>query len=741
MSPSVAEVLLDHSLETPLEYSIPKEISSIHVGMRVEVPLRSKSAKGTILALKQTSSFSSLKPLCKILGEESWISPRLFQLALWMSKYYCAPLGKVLKIFLPPSVRTEKQMQKMQNFIRPVVSKNELRKACEDLQRSHPAQAKILEQILQSPQGLFLTQLLEKAKTSVSPIETLCKKKFLRREEIRIDRSPVFSHDFFPTKPKTLNEEQQKAFEKIKQTAQKFQPHLLFGITGSGKTEIYLQVIEHILSLGQGVIYLIPEIALTSQTIERFKGRFGNEQIAILHYRLSEGERFDAWDNIKTGKAKIVIGARSAIFSPVENLGLIIVDEEHESSFKQSEESPKYHARDVAVMRAKLFNCPVILGTATPSLESYFNALQGKYDLHLLENRADRAKLPDVKIVDMKREYEKVKGFTLFSEALFTKIKERFTRGEQTLLFLNRRGYHTSAQCNLCSYKEKCIHCEITLTYHRGENILSCHLCDFRKSPPKECPECHAEGPLKFKGVGTEMVEKTLLALIPQIRTLRLDGDTTRHKGSHERIFREFRSGKADVLIGTQMIAKGLHFPSVTLVGVIGLDGGLNIPDFRSSENVFQLLTQVAGRAGRGDFPGEVLIQTQLPNHNIILHAAKHNYTNFYAEEIQVRKMFGFPPFTHLIKFSFAGENLSQTQEQANNFRKLLIHKMPQEVEILPVVPCGYAKIKGKFRFQILLKTKKMQTVLPLLQQLRTEFKPKKTTRFTIDVDPQTTFF
>ncbi|NGX27425.1 MAG: hypothetical protein K940chlam6_01361, partial [Chlamydiae bacterium] len=633
------------------------------------------------------------------------------------------------------------QKHKIQAFVKPIVSKNVMRKNCEELRNSHPAQANVLDLLLVSPKGVFLSEILEKTGASQSPIKTLCKKQILKMEEVRVDRSPVFAHEFFPTKPKTLSEEQQKAFDAIVATAGKFQPHLLFGVTGSGKTEVYLQAIAHILKQGMGILYLVPEIALTAQTIERFKGRFGGEQIAVLHYRLSDGERFDAWHKIRKGEAKIVIGARSAIFSPVCNLGLIIVDEEHESSFKQSEEAPKYHARDVAVMRAKLSSCPVVLGTATPSIESYTNALHSKYQLHRLSMRADNAYLPKVTIVDMKQEFERAKGFTLFSEKLLKGIKERYAKGEQILLFLNRRGYHTTAICSACSHVEKCPHCDLTLTYHRKEATLSCHLCSCRKPIPKSCPSCNADGPLKFKGAGTEMVERTLHALFPDIRTLRLDADTTRHKGSHERIFKQFRSGKADILIGTQMIAKGLHFPMVTLVGVLGLDGSLNIPDFRASENVFQLLTQVAGRSGRGELIGEVLIQTHLPKHNTILHAASGDFENFYAEEIETREMFGFPPFTHLVKFSFSGEKAVECEKAAKGFQSQLIASLPKDVEIHPVVPCGYAKIKGKFRFQCLIKTKRVQKILPTLQRLRSQFGKKGNIRLTIDVDPLTTFF
>lgn len=740
MQASVAEIILDTTLETPLDYAIPKEIKDLRLGMRVEVPLRGKIAKGTVLSIKETSTFTNIKPLFRKLNEEPFISSDLFALALWMSKYYCCPLSKILKMYLPSSIRNENS-HKSQRFVRPSVSKSELLKNCEELRQKYPLQAKILDAILLSPKGLLLSELLEKAGTSASPVQTLCKKNLLHIEEIKIDRSIAFAHEFFQISPKKLNEEQSSALNAIIQSAGKFQTHLLFGVTGSGKTEVYLQAIEYILKLGQSILYLIPEISLTSQTIERFQSRFGNEKLAILHYRLSNGERFDTWHNIHQGKAKIVIGARSAVFSPIKNLGLIIVDEEHEGSFKQSEESPKYHARDVAIMRAKYCNCPIILGTATPSLESYTNALQGKYRLHCLKQRADHAELPKVSIINMRKEYEKNKGFTLFSDFLFSAIQKRYEQGEQTLLFLNRRGYHTSAMCQPCGYVEKCPSCELTLTYHKGEDILSCHLCDFRKIPPRHCPSCNAEGPLKFKGVGTEMVEKTLLALFPHIRVLRLDADTTKHKGSHDRIFRAFRSGKADVLIGTQMIAKGLHFPSVTLVGVISIDGSLHIPDFRSGEQVFQLLTQVAGRSGRGQLSGEVIIQTQLPDHSTILHASEQDYLKFYAEEIKTRETFAFPPFTHLVKFSFTGEKKDQTEICAKHFRQSLIKRMPNEVEIFPAVPCGYAKIKGKYRFQILLKSKKIQIILPIINAMRIEFGRKKQVRLSIDVDPQSTYY
>lgn len=741
MSTPIAEVILDQALDRPLDYAIPNEFSSLEIGMRVEVPLRGKTAKGTILALKDKSAFSQLKPLSKILHELPLISSELFALAKWVSSYYCCPLSKVMKAILPPMIRGDTHSHKKQAFIRPLLSKNQLQALCIELRGKHPQQATVLDLLLTHHKGLFLTQFLEESGLSMSPVKTLEKKGTLQIEKVQIDRNPVFSYDFFPTKPKTLSNEQRDALKAIINTKGQFQVHLIQGVTGSGKTEVYLQAIQHLLDDGFSILYLIPEISLTSQTIERFRGRFPDKEIAIYHHRLSDGERFDAWHNIQQGKAQIIIGARSAVFMPVQKLGLIIVDEEHEASYKQSEETPKYNGRDVAIVRGKLANCPVILGSATPSLESYTNAIDGKYHLHFMKSRPNNATLPKVHIVDMKREMEREKGFCLFSNPLIRGMQSRFEKGEQTLLFLNRRGYHTAAVCPDCTYVEKCPDCDLTLTYHRGSEILSCHLCDYQKAVPRHCPSCQKEGPLKFKGFGTQLVEKTLQALFPGIRTLRLDADTTKHKGSHEKIFKQFRSGKADVLIGTQMIAKGLHLPMVTLVGVIGIDGSLNIPDFRSSEMVFQLLTQVAGRSGRADLPGEVIIQTHIPTNTTIVSAAKQDYEEFYNEEMEIRQLFSFPPLKRLIKITFAGQDLQLCQKFATNFRQQLMKALPKQMEILPLVPCGYAKIKGQYRFQFILKGEKINNILPTLMRFGKDNKGNKNIRLSIDIDPLTTFF
>jgi primosomal protein N' (replication factor Y) len=722
---TIAEVVIDDALDRPLDYRIPEAlIGKVLSGMRVKVPVRNSQRQGTVIGLKAISPFAKLQQIAEILSDKAHVAGELFHLAEWISHYYCTPLRKVLKTVLPPSVRG-KARAKEQFLVKSNIPIQQLASACEELRKSHPMQALALDAVLKAPQGILLSRLLETAQVSRSPIETLVKKKLLVCQKVQIDRSILNDEEYFPTKPKTLN-------------ASRFEVRLIHGVTGSGKTEIYLQAIEYALQCKKAVLFLVPEIALTAQMIEKLKSRF-QEKIAILHHRLSPGERFDAWHQIRDGKTLIAIGARSAIFSPLQNLGLIIVDEEHEPSYKQTDEAPAYHGRDVAVMRGKLANATVILGSATPSIESYHNAKKGKYQLSVLKNRADSASLPNVAIIDMKEEIAKNKGFTLFSQPLLEAIKQRVHIGEQVILFLNRRGYHTAQMCTRCTHVLQCPQCDVNLTFHLGDNVLACHLCDYRLSPPpRECPHCKAEGSLKFKGAGTEMVQRALHAILPEVRTLRLDADTTRHKGSHELLFKSFRAGKADVLIGTQMIAKGLHFPQVTLVGVLNADGSLQIPDFRASETVFQLLTQVAGRSGRGALSGEVIIQTHMPSHSVIAFAKQQNYEGFFEQEIVVRELFNYPPFTHLVKLTFSGKEAIAVQEKAYLLRSRLIGQLPSSFEILPIVPCGHAKIKGDFRFQFIVKAEKTGQLLSLLHA---EERRAGDLRLSVDVDPLSTFF
>jgi len=742
--PAYASVVVDLAVDKVLDYGITTSQQVIvQPGTRVEVPIRGRLCTGYVLEIKEQSTYSRVQPITNVLSDTPLISADLFQLALWMSRYYCTPLRDVFRLFLPPSVR-QGMGAKEQLFVTRVKTKEELKEQCIAWLHKKPAQAAILEAMLKVKKGILLTELLEQTQGSRSSVDSLVKQGMLSVASVQIDRSPLQNEEYFQTKPKVLNTEQACALQKIHEGihAHRFETHLLFGVTGSGKTEVYLQAIEQALKLDRGTIMMVPEISLTAQTIERFKSRF-QEKIAILHHRLSNGERHDEWQHIKSGRAKIVIGARSAIFSPVMNLGLIIVDEEHEHSYKQSEAPPCYQARDVAVMRGKLSQSIVVLGSATPSLESYYNAQTGKYILSTLGQRATNASLPQVTIVDMKKEFEKAKGYTSFSDPLLNAIEKRQQQGEQTIIFLNRRGYHTTLLCQSCQHSVKCNHCDVPLTFHLGDNALACHLCGYHLSPPpSSCPSCRSQNPLKFRGVGTEQIERALHAIFPTIRTLRIDADTTKHKGSHQRLLREFGTGKADVLIGTQMIAKGLHFPEVTLVGVLNGDAGLHIPDFRASETVFQLITQVAGRAGRGVRPGEVIIQTGLPEHATILCSAQQDYPRFYEEEIGTRQLFNYPPFAQLAKIQFSGKNAEATLACAEQCHHDLRQLLPAHFEFHPVLPCGYAKVKDQHRYQFLVKGATTMSLLShAWQRLQEKRKIPRTIRCLIDINPSSTFF
>lgn len=738
-----ASVILDSTANQIFFYEITEfQSASVTVGCRVEVPLKGSFKQGIVVAISSTCPYEKVKPISRILSETPSIPSDLMQLASWMSKYYNCSLQSIFKMMLPSPIR-KGMSRKEQWFVTRKMTKEEIRTLIVSLRSKSTSQVALLEAMLSVTNGILLTQLLEMTGSARSTVDLLVKKGIIALEKIFLDRSPLSHAEYFPAKTKTLNDDQFDALTKIKESLndQTFKTHLLFGITGSGKTEVYFQAIEETLRLGKSALMLVPEISLTTQTLERFRSRF-KEGVALLHHRLSEGERNDAWQNLRSGKLKIAIGARSAVFSPFENLGLIIVDEEHESSYKQNEMTPCYHARDVAVMRGKIAQCTVILGSATPSIESYHNSQKGKYTLSVLRNRATESRLPKVSLVDMKKEFDKAKGWTHFSEALLSAIEQRLKNGEQAILFLNRRGYHTVLKCLSCGESVKCVHCDVPLTFHLKENCLSCHLCSYQVTPPpKECPKCHAPTPLKFKGAGTEQIEKALYAIFPEIRILRMDADTTKHKGSHEKILKQFATGKADLLIGTQMIAKGLHFPEVTLVGILNGDAGLQIPDFRASENTFQIITQVSGRAGRGELPGEVIIQSTLLDNPVIGHASRQDYPAFYEAEIVIREMFGYPPFKQLAKFVFSGEKQTQVEQTANFWRESLIQHLPQNFEFLPVVPCGYAKIKSLYRFQFILKGPSMTPLHAAIQNLQEKIPKNKNVKVTIDVNPTSTFF
>lgn len=713
------EVLLDQNLAKPLDYSVPEKWhASIQVGMRVEVPLKNSLKKGTISKIKHQSLLPHTKAISQVLSQQTEIAAPLWRLAHWMASYYCTPLQRVLRCFIPVSIRKNVK-QKTVTILKIAKPHGECLLEIERLRRKAPAQAEILEKLLQETKGLAAAHF------SASSVKALLEKKWIEAKNQIAADSILLEEEFFPSMPKILNDEQKECVDRISESIGKncYATHLIYGVTGSGKTEVFMQAIQKALDQNKSTILLVPEISLTSQMIERFRARF-SEKIAVYHHRVSLGERTAAWDHLRKGEARLVIGARSAIFCPIQNLGLIIVDEEHDSSYKQSEEMPCYHGRDVAVMRGFIENSTVILASATPSLESRYNADIGKYVLHTLQKRATKANLADVRIVT------DFKG--CFSDELLNAIKKRLQKGEQTLLFLNRRGYHRQQICASCQFVHKCSHCDLALSYHRGENTLKCHLCDERQIPFRKCPQCHGEESMQFKGFGTEHVEKALHAIFPEVRTLRMDRDTTRTKHSHEELFKQFRAHKADVLIGTQMIAKGFHFPSVTLVGVLNTDAALHIPDFRAAEKAFQLLTQVAGRAGRAELLGEVIIQTHIPDHPVFHLAKEHDYVNFYKSEIEQRKQFGYPPFCHLVKLLFTDKNEDKAREKANEMYKMLLPKVKDQGELLPVTPSGHSKVKDLYRFQFFIKSFKMSWLCALLQDVNDA---------KIDVDPVSMYF
>ena len=709
-------VYLDQNLSKALDYSVPKEWHAlVQIGMRVEVPLRNGVKKGTVASIKEKADFPNVKPILRLLSLKGELSESQWKLAEWMSLYYAAPLQRVLKCFIPPHVRREVK-QKTELFLSLNKSKEETIKACGDLRQKYPLQGQVLDALLQQKKGMFLAELLAELKISRSAVDGLIRKKWISVQQIASGEDFLLDEEFFPQKPKTLNGEQQKCLEDVLTALDQnaFSSHLIYGVTGSGKTEVYLQAIAAALEQGKSAILLVPEISLTSQTIERFRARF-SQKIAVLHHRRSLGERTTSWEDLREGKVKLVIGARSAIFCPIQNLGLVIVDEEHDGSYKQSDEAPCYQGRDVAVMRARLENSVVLLGSATPSIESRYNAETGKYKLHTLRTRATAASLPRVQVVDMKRAFETTGGFTHFSQELLDGIKERMKAGEQTLIFLNRRGYHRMQLCGNCREIAKCPHCDLSLTFHREANRLKCHLCDYAQ-----------------ESLRTEHVERSLHAIFPEIRTLRMDRDTTQKKNSHEEIFKQFRAHKADVLIGTQMIAKGFHFPSATLVGVLNIDASLSIPDFRAPEQIFQLLIQVAGRSGRSELPGAVILQTFLPDHPVIRLASAHDYDAFYKAEIEERRLFGYPPFCHLAKILFTSPDPAEALEAAEAAHAHLKTTLPPPSQILPVAPAGHPKIKDLYRFQFLIKTPKISQIQNALSTL---------SRCKIDIDPLSTFF
>ncbi|MBT8046308.1 MAG: primosomal protein N' [Pontiella sp.] len=596
-----------------------------------------------------------------------------------------------------------------------------------------PRQQRVM-QALQEHGAMTIPELKERADCSESPIRTLEKHGLVKIEESTILRDPHAGLELLRSKPFELMAEQQSALESVNASMDQAKPGtvLLHGVTGSGKTEVYLQAIQHALDKGKGAIVLVPEIALTPQTVDRFRSRFG-DCVAVLHSSLSDGERHDEWHRIRNGEAQIAIGARSALFAPIENPGLIVVDEEHEPTYKQ-DESPRYNARDVAVMRGHLENCCVVLGSATPALESFNNVREGRYQLTEMHQRVDDRSMPLMRIIDMRIEAEKEGRAHIFSAELVQGIYDRLNCNEQVILFLNRRGFSSSLQCGKCGYVAECSECSVSMTYHKRAHKLLCHICGKEAAVPERCPECR-DPDFKYAGMGTEKIEEVLEKLCPNARVARMDSDTMRKKDSYRTVLDKFRTGKIDILLGTQMIAKGLDFPNVTLVGVLYADMSLHMPDFRAGERTFQLLTQVAGRAGRGEKAGEVIVQTYTPHHPAVQAARNLDYTGFCEQDLEFRRELAYPPCSHLVLLTFKGESESGVQHAAEGFYRHLEKLLPESVNHAPPQPAPLARAKGHYRYHIVLRCAHTVRMTKPIRHVQAAFKTPKSVSCTVDVD------
>ena len=701
--PLAASVLIDGPSELVFDYAIPDHLK-ILPGCRVRIPLRNRDATGTVLRIQEApESEFDLRYLTGLVDPEPLITPALLKLAEWITSYYGTPLEQVIRSIIPASIRGDKTSAKIRKaaILEKKPDEIELAKLAKRAKRQH--QIITLLSIAEKP--IPITEL-GGASTS-SSIKTLTEKGWVKVINLEVRRDPDADETFLPTDPLTLNGEQDEAYQTISKSlhSEKPKPILLHGITGSGKTEVYLQATRTALKLGKNVIILVPEISLAPQTVQRFKARFHDltDQIAILHSNLSQGERFDEWHRIRAGKARIVIGARSAIFAPVKDPGLIIVDEEHEPAYKQ-ENPPKYHARDLAVVRCNLEKCTVVLGSATPSLETFQNTQLKKYQIVKMTERADGASLPLTRVVDMRIEAKKHKGRdAIISDVLRTSVEKRIEANEQVIIFLNRRGFARSLQCPPCGHVIECNHCAIPLTYHRGDERLVCHVCGFQSIVPRLCPNCQ-DPAIRFQGYGTEKAETILRKVFPSAKIARLDTDTTRRKNTLRDTLRDFRAKKLNILLGTQMIAKGLDFPNVTLVGVLNADLSLYAPDFRAGERTFQLLTQVAGRAGRGKMAGEVIIQTSTPHSPSIQFARHHDFDGFVAQELDVRQQFRYPPFTHLALLLARSSHERRAEFTLQTLHRKLAEDLPDQVILGDPIPSPLTKSHSQFRFQLLMR-------------------------------------
>ena len=781
-------------------YSVPAELASrVEEGCQVVVPLGARAVPGFVVRLHTSPERSDLKPVQELLREAPALPASLTRLAQWIGEYYLCPVGEALWPMLPPgsprlarrarlaapadsevarrlcrespecaaAVRAlreaggEVSLRRLEReagaeavrqlrgggvvavearvvagrsslgtsaeLVRPA---REVRQAADALRRSAPKQASVLDALLSARGPLELRQLARQAQTTVETVRRLAAKGLVRLSGSALRRAPWDGAELVSESPARLTAEQEQAVARVGAAIESARPEtfLLHGVTASGKTEVFLRAAQRALELGRQAVILMPEISLTAQAVGIFRGRFG-PRVAVLHSALTPGERFDEWRRIHGGEATVVIGARSALFAPCPNLGLIVLDEEHDPSYKQ-DSPPRYHARETAIRRARTENAVVVLASATPSIESFHRARSGEYTLLRLSERIGERPPPVVETVDLRGTRK-----SIFTPRLIYSMKQALDADEQMILFLNRRGYATFVLCPECGTVVRCPHCDVALVFHRAGHTVECHHCGLSDTPPTTCAKCGGDQ-VNFAGWGTERVEQELRRALPQARPTRMDRDTTTRKGAHLRIVEDFRRAEADVLVGTQMVTKGFHFPGVTLVGVLCADVALNLPDFRAGERAFQLLAQVSGRCGRGDRPGRVIIQTYAPDHYAIAAARSQDYEAFFERELEARREHGYPPFSHLCNVVVSAGSEAAARAWAETLAQRCADRGVQDVTVMGPAPAPLARLRGRSRWHLLLKAAGAEHIRRVLLSSLEGARPPRGVTVVVDMDP-----
>lgn len=711
--------LSNKNIDRVFDYSVPDcFLDKIKLGIRVKVPFGKMELEGFVVEVKDSSDIE-VKDILDVIDDEAILNSELLELGKKMQEDTLSTLISCYQIMLPKALKAKNGQVINKKFD----TYYYLNKDIVCYGKLSTSQEKIINLCMEK-EYVLRKELVD---ISLSSLNTLIKKNILL--EKKLEHYRLSYNEKIEPKKELTNDQRSVVDEVLVNTG--YFPYLLFGVTGSGKTEVYMELIEDALNKGKTSIVLVPEISLTPQMVLRFQKRFG-DNIAAIHSALSDGEKYDEWRRIVKGEAKIVIGARSAIFAPLNNIGMIIIDEEHSDSYKQDDSNPRYNAKDIALLRGKYHNCPVIMGSATPSLEIFARAKKGVFKLLELPNRINGKSLPHINIVDMNEMISKTKGH--FSPVLLEAINDRLLKNEQIILLLNRRGYSSFVTCKNCGYTFKCPNCDITLTYHKSSRTLRCHYCGYGTKVYDTCPECH-EKSINDLGVGTEKVEEELNKLFPESRILRMDFDTTSRKGMHGKMIKAFKNHEYDILLGTQIVSKGLDFDNVTLVGVINADTSLNIPDFRSSETTFSLLAQVAGRAGRSDKEGEVIIQTFNPEHYAIQYTKKHDYLGFYNREMSIRRELKYPPYYYICYVKISGKDNKYIYEESLKITKLFHNKLINMI-ILGPSPCTIFKLNNIYRYGIILKYKKDEDLREVLNKVIEHYKDNRNIKIDVNFNP-----